>query len=110
FENYEFSKECVQIPDPGSASNFKFDCHNKRPPASTPPSPGGFGSLGGNCENHMRYDFPDPSGTVCLAVPKTFPGQGIALRGLNLLSPDCKARLRRIGGGFRSEERRVGKE
>lgn len=96
FENFEFSKECTQLPDPSDPSKFKFDCHNKRP-GSTPAPGTGFAS---NCENHVRYDFPDPSGTVCLAVPTTFPGQGIALRGLNFLSPNCKARLRLVGGGF----------
>lgn len=100
FENYEFSKACDKIPDPGDPSKFKFDCRNKRPAPADP------GSLFGNtCETigigfQTRYDFPDPSGTVCLTVPKTFPGQGIALRGLNFISPNSKARLRRVGGGF----------
>ncbi|HEX4961635.1 MAG TPA: hypothetical protein VF173_12400 [Thermoanaerobaculia bacterium] len=100
FEDHEFSKVCVQIPDPGDASKFKFDCHNEHPIAPPPPPPGGFGTFANSCQNNRRYDFPDPSGTVCLTVPKTFPGQGIALRGLNFISPNCKARLRRVGGGF----------
>lgn len=100
FEDYEFSKVCVQIPDPGDPSKFKFNCDYERPPAPPPPPPGGFGTFANSCQNNMRYDFPDPSGTVCLTVPKTFPGQGISLRGLNFISPNCKARLRRLGGGF----------
>lgn len=99
FEDHEFSKVCKQIPDPGAPIPFKFDCDFERP--TVPPTPpGGFPSFAQSCQNNVRYDFPDPSGTVCLTVPKTFPGQGIALRGLNFISPNCKARLRRIGGGF----------
>ncbi|HKO95702.1 MAG TPA: hypothetical protein VJU86_01830 [Pyrinomonadaceae bacterium] len=98
FEDYEFSKVCVQIPDSGNPGKFKFDCHNEHPKV-VPAPPGGF-PLASNCQNNPRYDFPDPSGTVCLTVPKTFPGQGVALRGLNFISPNCKVRLRRIGGGF----------
>ncbi len=100
FEDYEFSKVCDQIPDPGDPSKFTFNCHNERPTVPPPTPTGGFPSLAVNCQNNQRYDFPDPSGTVCLMVPKTFPGQGISLRGLNFISPNCKARLRRLGGGF----------
>jgi hypothetical protein len=96
FDNHEFSKACVQIPDPGDASKFRFNCDYKRP------APSRFVA---SCEEigkgpQFRYNFPDPSGTVCLKVPKTFPGQGVALSGLNFISPNSKARLRRVGGGF----------
>ncbi len=99
FEDHEFSKVCAPIPDPSAPSGIKFNCDYERPIA-LPPSEGTFGSFGPDCQNNRRYNYPNSSGTVCLNVPKTYPGQGVAVRGLNFCSPNCKALLRRIGGGF----------
>ena len=96
FKQHEFPIVCEKRPDPGDASKFTFDCRNQQP-RDFAPIGGGFA----DCNGNNRYNFPDPNqGTVCLAVPKTYPGQGVFLRGLNFISPNCKARLQRVGGGF----------
>jgi hypothetical protein len=100
FEDYEFAKICTPVPDSSNPSGIKFNCDYERPPVPPPPSAGSFPSFAQACHNNDRYNYPDSSGTVCLNVPKTYPGQGMAVRGLNFCSPNCKALLRRIGGGF----------
>lgn len=84
---HEFLKVCKPI-DPKSP---KTDCDYARPSSS---------GLGTNCHNNLRYNYPHPTGTACLVIPKTFPGQEVTVRGLNFCSPRCKALLRYKDGVF----------
>lgn len=97
-DRYEMAHECTSpTVDPANPKGgFKFDCHFKTPPPGRPGDIAG----GGYCFGNSRYDFPWPTGTICLAPPKVTPGQAVALRGLNFFAKTCKIRLSRKAGGF----------
>lgn len=88
FEPYEFSLTCTSQPDPSRAGHVEIKCDYERP--------SGGGLFASPCNGDVRYNYPWQGGTVCLTIPKTYPGQGIALRGLNFFSSNCTVRLKKL--------------